>query len=404
MKSLTLFITLCAISLNVFAFSQFDSPNYNPAQGTFSVTVKNAPKNDVTIRAVVDKKFKPAIHITRTLNDLLIQVKDRSLINGESIDLEVLQHGRIVRRMNYSLVRTNGTQSNNELADIPTAPGIVSKEDTNHANSDHRNVDVLFYLPNKTDYVSLPETWAVKAVDIENSTLVQGRFYVDNDGRSYAVKTDSRFNGQANFYIDTGREYFVFFMRDKDGYVTHNDILLFADQYQVRGVSEDQIIAGFYAFHKRDFDRNALKLNSLIRVPSSEVLSFYSRKEAKQIGTNVRKWQSSSLPRLIPLNSQEIGMSLQCRDFRIEVGFLKSSIEKALAKCGYKIGNWRFGDVDSEYDYSIEHAYVIQEVGLLPFLSSIESTYLLKGFPNRLDSTVDFEPARGQVSPSLNLQ
>ena len=93
-----------------------------------------------------------------------------------------------------------------------------------------------------------------------------------------------------------------------------------------------------------------------------------------------------------------------CRNFRFEVGLLKPTIERLLKGCGYSIGQWALGDAEYEYDFEIPKSYTLAVAGVDALLNSIEVTYLIKGYRNDLDLTIDFEPSRGDVLRDMEIE
>lgn len=82
-----------------------------------------------------------------------------------------------------------------------------------------------------------------------------------------------------------------------------------------------------------------------------------------------------------------------CSLVNMQVGSLRTNLEREISDCGYIMGRWRFGDGDEVIDWHVPVAYSIAvDNSLVGLLQLIERNYQIRAHIHELDSSIDFFP------------
>ena len=82
-----------------------------------------------------------------------------------------------------------------------------------------------------------------------------------------------------------------------------------------------------------------------------------------------------------------------CSLVNMQVGSLRTNLEREISDCGYIMGRWRFGDGDEVIDWHIPVAYsIVVDDSLVGLLQLIERNYQIRAHIHELDDSIDFFP------------
>ena len=82
-----------------------------------------------------------------------------------------------------------------------------------------------------------------------------------------------------------------------------------------------------------------------------------------------------------------------CSLVNMQVGSLRTNLEREISDCGYIMGRWRFGDGDEVIDWHVPVAYSIAvDNSLVGLLQLIERNYKIRAHIHELDDSIDFFP------------
>ncbi len=267
------------------------------------------------------------------------------------------------------------------------------------------------------------------------SRVIAGRTQSDGDRHYYMLKRDAADAVSTAFDViarpDVGQPHFSYVIPNSsvDAPRTASKITALqaaADRFEGALVGNiEQRIAAIYALNKEVLDYGEYSSGLWLAIPIGT--NPFNPGTASRIVSELGEFGSAQLqdapvvdraPQPIsqpqPIYEPEFeqhdrdgdgtASSQTCSNFDFEAGLLKENIARFLGRCGYTIGQWRFGDAEYEYDMEIPKSYLFEGVGIEALLQMIAETYLVEGTMNTLDKTVDFEPARGDVLDGMEIE
>jgi|GEM_PF-5163347 len=279
--------------------------------------------------------------------------------------------------------------------------------------------------------VSIPDSLADTTIHVEASgERIEGSVESADDQMFYVTESSSVVEGDEGLdAISTGvsgNTHYAFIVSRSSVETPRSTSKMSAlrsaaERFESIGGNLDQRIAAIYAANQQLIDGREYTSGTWLSVPSAG--TRFNEANARRINNELTEFGSAELDALPPVLRVDRGPSVQdeplmfsdtspthetemngCGNFDFQAGLLKENIARFLGRCGYTIGQWRFGDAEYEYDMEIGKSYVYVDHGLEVLIKMIAETYLVQGTINTLDKTVDFEPARGNVLDGMEIE
>lgn len=195
---------------------------------------------------------------------------------------------------------------------------------------------------------------------------------------------------------DPGRSW----VPNADGYAELKRITSAIDEntaeVEVIGVSQSIADASNAELANRRAEKTAERLRNKLPVSQRQLIEIGKA----VIGNNAPQNKSGAMVVVKQSTNEPVAAAVanvapiaSCELVTIQKASLKTNVERLLAECGYRIGQWNFGNSEYIEDWLIQQSYsVVVSGGIHGVLDTLRDNYLIEGRIRPHDQTIDFFP------------